>query len=270
MRQSRLPPDYSFASMMARADAAVSSTTPHCEPCSRVLDEVQEKIERLLRGIAPGAADPVLLDVGCWDGESSRRWGEATGAKRLLGVEVYEEQARLAEERGMEVARIDLEAERFPWPDGSVDVVVCNQVLEHLKNVWLPMSEIHRVLRPGGHAILSVPNLAALHNRVLLALGRQPTSIRVFGPHVRGYAFHEFCEFVERGGAFAIERRRAAGFYPLLSPWSKPLSVLWRAAGHTTIVLARKTGEQPVWSDYLGEAVEGGMQTFYGDPPAAE
>lgn len=253
--------------MMARADAA-GSPAPHCEPCSRVLDEVRDKIEALLRGIAPGAGEPVLLDVGCWDGESTRRWGEALGTRRLLGVEVYEEQARRAEQRGLEVARIDLEAGRFPWPDGSVDVVVCNQVLEHLKNIWLPIGEIHRVLRPGGHAILSVPNLAAFHNRVLLALGRQPTSIRVFGPHVRGYAYREFCELVERGGAFAIERRRAAGFYPLLSPWSRPLSALWRGAGHTTIVLARKTDMPPVWGEYLSDAVGGGMQTFYGEPPA--
>lgn len=253
-----------------KASAATAAPNAHCEPCSRVLDEVRDKIGGMLAGIVLAEPAPTLLDVGCWDGEFSHRCGAAIGAKRLLGVEVYEEQARRAEQSGLEVARIDLEAERFPWPDGSVDVVVCNQVLEHLKNIWLPMSEIHRVLRPGGHAILSVPNLASLHNRVLLAFGRQPTSIQVFGPHVRGYAFHEFCGFVERGGAFAIERRRAAGFYPLLSPWSRPLSALWRGAGHTTIVLARKTGEEPVWSDYLGEAVEGGMQTFYGSAPVAE
>lgn len=251
------------------ASGAPPSPNPHCEPCSRVLDEVRGKIEDMLVGIAPGGGEPVLLDVGCWDGEFSRRCGEAMGAKRLLGVEVYEEQALRAEGRGLEIARIDLEAERFPWPDGCVDVVICNQVLEHLKNIWLPMSEIHRVLRPGGHAILSVPNLASLHNRVLLALGRQPTSIQVFGPHVRAYTFHEFCRFVGAGGAFAIERRRGAGFYPLLSPWSRPLSALWRGASHTSIVLARKTGEDPVWTEYLDEAVEGGMQTFYGDAPSA-
>jgi SAM-dependent methyltransferase len=132
------------------------------------------------------------------------------------------------------------------------------------------MSEMHRVLRAGGHAVLSVPNLASLHNRVLLGIGRQPTSIRVFGPHVRGYAFGEFCDFVERDGAYAIERRRGVGFYPVPSPWSAPLSALWRGAGHTTIVLARKTGDKPVWVDYLGGEVEGGMQTFYAEAPGAE
>lgn len=232
--------------------------------CGSALLEVGRRIEGLLRGIAgAGGGAPTLLDVGCWDGGFTGRCGAALGAGRLLGVEVYEGPAAAAEARGIEVARIDLESERLPWPDGSVDVVVCNQVLEHLKNVWLPMSEMHRVLRPGGRAVLSVPNLASLHNRVLLALGRQPTSIRTFGPHVRGFAFREFCAFVERGGTYEIERRLSAGFHPLRAPLSRPLCALWPGAGHTTIVLARKTAARPPWLDYIESEVEGGMQTFY-------
>lgn len=232
--------------------------------CSQVLVEVSDEIERLLGGVAGERREPTLLDVGCWDGGLSRRCGAALGAQQILGVEVYEGPAAEAEESGMEVARIDLEAERLPWPDASVDVVVCNQVLEHLKNVWLPMTEMHRVLRPGGHAVLSVPNLASLHNRVLLAMGRQPTSIRVFGPHVRGYAFREFRDFVAQGGAYEVEQARTAGFYPLPARLSPPLSRLWPSAGHTTIVLARKTSARPPWLDYIEGEVEGGMQTFYG------
>jgi len=232
--------------------------------CNQALREVRASIERLLRGVGAAQRGPTLLDVGCWDGEFSSRCAAALGAERVLGVEVYEGPAAEAERRGLEVARIDLETGRLPWADGSVDVVVCNQVLEHLKNVWLPMTEMHRVLRPGGHAVLSVPNLASLHNRVLLALGRQPTSIRVFGPHVRGYAFREFRDLIERGGAYEIEDRLSAGFYPLPARWSRPFSKLWPAAGHTTIVLARKTAARPPWLDYISDEVEGGMQTFYG------
>jgi SAM-dependent methyltransferase len=249
--------------MSDTATAVPDPSDDRCELCSRVLVEVERKIEGLLRAV-PRTDEPRLLDVGCWDGEFTTRCAKAVGAKDVAGIEVYEGPARDSERRGIEVARIDLEAERFPWPDESCDVVVCNQVLEHLKNIWLPMSEIHRVLKMGGHAVLSVPNLASLHNRVLLGLGRQPTSIRVFGPHVRGYTFGEFCDFVERGGAYEIERRCGAGFYPLPSPWSAPLSALWRGASHTTVVLARKAKKEPVWAEYLAGKVDGGMQTFYG------
>jgi SAM-dependent methyltransferase len=239
------------------------SRRPSQSHCVGALEAVGDAIEHLLQGIATARRDPVLLDVGCWDGVTSRRWAQALGAGRALGIEVYEEQARSAEERGLEVARIDLESGRFPWEDESVDVLVCNQVLEHLKNVWLPMNEMHRVLRPGGHAVLSVPNLASLHNRVLLGLGRQPTSIRVFGPHVRGYAASEFRAFVERGGAYEVERWQTAGFYPFPAGGSGPLTRLWPSAGHTTIVLARKAGARGPWLDYIDGEVAGGMQTFY-------
>lgn len=232
--------------------------------CEGVLLEVGRRIEGLLERIATEHGEPTLLDVGCWDGEFSRRCATALGAARVLGVEVYEEQAARAQARGLGVARVDLESGRLPWQDESVDVVVCNQVLEHLKDIWLPMTEMHRVLRRGGHAILSVPNLASLHNRLLLGLGRQPTSIRVFGPHVRGYAFREFREFVSRGGAYEVERALSAGFYPLPARLSPPFSALWPSAGHTTIVLARKTAAPPPWRAYIDGAVEGGMQTFYG------
>lgn len=232
--------------------------------CSQVLVEVGDAIERLLGGVAGEHRSPTLLDVGCWDGELSARCGAALGAQRMLGVEVYEGPAAEAEAKGLEVARVDLEAGRFPWEDGSVDVVVCNQVLEHLKNIWLPLTEMHRVLRPGGHAVLSVPNLASLHNRVLLALGRQPTSIRVLGPHVRSYAFREFRDLIALGGAYQVERALTAGFYPLPARFSRPFSSLWTGAGHTTIVLARKTTTPPPWLAYIEGEVEGGMQTFYG------
>jgi SAM-dependent methyltransferase len=238
----------------------------HRQPrCEGVLLEVGGKIERLLRGIADERGAPTLLDVGCWDGAFSQRCGAALGAERILGVEVYPGPAAAAEQRGLEVARVDLETERLPWAEESADVLVCNQVLEHLKNVWLPMAEMHRVLRPGGHAVFSVPNLASLHNRALLALGRQPTSIRVFGPHVRGFALREFSAFLARDGAYEIERRLSAGFYPLRGPWSRPLSALWSGAGHTTIVLARKGAPAPPWLDYIADEVEGGMQTFYAE-----
>jgi len=236
--------------------------------CSRVLEEVEERIESMLEQLrGQRAQGSTLLDIGCWDGSRTVTRGRSLGANRLLGVEVYDGPAQEASERGIDVARIDLEAEPLPFPDGSVDVVVCNQVLEHLKNIWLPMSEMHRVLRVGGHALLSVPNLGSLHNRVLLAFGRQPTSIRVFGPHVRGYTLSEFSNLVERGGAYEIERTRGVGLYPIPSPWSRPLSTLWAGASHTFIVQARKASDHAMLEEYLGDQAVG-TQTYYAPSPS--
>ena len=234
------------------------------DSCSQVLHEVQNAIvDELARARARGFQAHRLLDVGCWDGTTTRRYADTLGCD-ACGIEVFEAQANEARARGIEVAGLDLERDPFPWPDGSLDVVVVNQVFEHLKNLWLPMSECWRVLRLGGLAVVSVPNLASLHNRVLLVLGRQPTSIRTFGPHVRGFTFGEFRSFVAAGGGFAIERARGVGFYPLPARASGPACALWPGASHTTLVVGRKArdGAAP-WTEHLRREREHGLQTHF-------
>jgi SAM-dependent methyltransferase len=48
-------------------------------------------------------------------------------------------------------------------PDESFHLVLCTQVLEHSDNPWLAAKEIRRILRPGGHAIISVPHVWFYH-----------------------------------------------------------------------------------------------------------
>lgn len=230
--------------------------------CSETLGEVHDAIAAGLAARAPRVSR--LLDVGCWDGAQTARYAQATGA-RPYGVELFAEPANRAEARGVEVVRLDLERDAFPFDDGLFDVVVVNQVLEHLKNVWLPMAEMYRVLRTGGLLVASVPNLASLHNRVLLALGAQPTSIRVRGPHVRGYAAGEFVDLLELGGVLRVERVEGVGFHPLPPRVARPLARAWSAASHTPVYYARKrTHATPdPWTAYRDAEARAGEQTSY-------
>jgi SAM-dependent methyltransferase len=72
----------------------------------------------------------------------------------------------LARQPGLQYIDADLESPRvslrldltlLPLADDSFDVVLCNHVLEHVPDDRKAMSEIHRVLRPGGWAILQAP-----------------------------------------------------------------------------------------------------------------
>ena len=205
-----------------------------------------------------------VLDVGCWDGATTARYRDILGGS-ARGVEIFRAQAERARSAGIDVASVDLEVGTLPWSDSSVDVIVANQVFEHLKNVWLPMSEIARVLAPGGVLIFSVPNLASLHNRVMLALGLQPSSIRTFGPHVRGYTYRQARAFVEHGGFLRIRRAVGVGFYPFPARAAMPLARLWVGASHTPVIVAERVareGTSPPWSAMQGD-VDVGAQTFY-------
>ena len=215
--------------------------------CSLVLEEVHRLILDLLRLIASTDKVPALLDIGCWDGSTTIEYARAVDGARTYGIEVFSDPASHAAQRGVSVAMMDLERERFPWLDQSMDLVVCNQVFEHLKNVWLPMSEIARVLRVGGHLLFSVPNLASLHNRALLAIGVQPTSIRTFGPHVRGFTLGQTKAFLCEGGVFRVRQISAAGFYPLPARWARAFAAAFPDAAHTSILWVQKTELRSEW-----------------------
>jgi SAM-dependent methyltransferase len=62
----------------------------------------------------------------------------------------------------------------LPFEDRSVDVVICTEVLEHLTLGSPLVAEISRVLKADGRAVISVPNIASIKNRVRLALGAMP------------------------------------------------------------------------------------------------
>jgi len=111
---------------------------------------------------------------------------------------------------------IDIESQRLPLEDGSVDVIIANQILEHTKNVFWILHQVSRVLKPGGSLILGVPNLAALHNRVLLCAGVQPSPIKTASAHVRGFTKGDVIRFMELcfPGGYSLEQFSGSNFYP--------------------------------------------------------
>jgi 2-polyprenyl-3-methyl-5-hydroxy-6-metoxy-1,4-benzoquinol methylase len=77
-------------------------------------------------------------------------------------------------ELDLRVAGCNIEVEPLPFPDGSFDAVILNEVLEHLRiNPVFTLRQARRVLRPGGTLLLSTPNLRSINGiRNLLLHGR--------------------------------------------------------------------------------------------------
>lgn len=107
---------------------------------------------------------------------------------------------------------INVECEPFPYEDGRFDVVMCAEVIEHL--TFCPsfmLSEIHRVLKPGGVLILTTPNAMRLicnyHSARELFHGRpfyDPYSgYGPYGRHNREFTPQEL-RFLVEGCGFAI------------------------------------------------------------------
>jgi SAM-dependent methyltransferase len=115
----------------------------------------------------------VLVDLGCGDGVFSAEVGRRAGAERIVGVEFVDSIADRARAQGVEVLVADL-GERLPIDDASVDVVHSNQVIEHLPRTDHFLSEVRRILKPDGYAVISTNNLASWHNIASLVMGWQP------------------------------------------------------------------------------------------------
>jgi SAM-dependent methyltransferase len=94
------------------------------------------------------------LDVGCGDG----RLSAALDAAELTVADVSRVALGRARARLPAAAVVELEPDSpFPLEDAYFDLVLCAETLEHVRDVQLLLSEIRRVLRPGGALALTTP-----------------------------------------------------------------------------------------------------------------
>jgi len=122
------------------------------------LDGEVRRTSVIVRLAAPQPGDSIL-DVGCGDGYLLSRLS-ARGIS-VSGVELAPARVRQAETRlaaaGIEADIRIGQAESLPFADGSFDLVVCSEVLEHLVDPAVAVGEIRRVLKPGGRLVITVP-----------------------------------------------------------------------------------------------------------------
>jgi len=217
-----------------------------------------------------------VFDLGCGHGTdllNVRLAGEKVCDKNrktariiLQGVENYPPYAEECRYAGIEIHSIDMEHDMIPADDASVDIMIANQVLEHTKEIFWIFSEASRVLKPGGIFITGVPNLASLHNRLLLLFGKQPTAQKSLSAHVRTFTYGDLKEFGEEGGFFRVVVSRGSNFYPFPPFISKPLSRLMPSMAWGLFVLFERSEKKDgVFLDRLfnGEVLE---TPFYGGP----
>lgn len=183
----------------------------------------------------------VLLDCGCCEGQTTLDVAKRVNPSRIYGIDIVEDALKKARQRGITTINTDLN-EEFPLSDDSIDVVFSNQVIEHLTNTLNFIREIHRVLRPGGYAVVGTENLASWVNIFALILGWQPFSSKLdvgnplsfsgekgVGPqlisqsaHWHGYGYgthnkvlaYESLQEIFYVNNFRIERVVGSGYFP--------------------------------------------------------
>jgi ubiquinone/menaquinone biosynthesis C-methylase UbiE len=180
-----------------------------------------------------------VLDIGCGDAGVPIAFAEA-GA-RAAGIEpqpssVQRGRVRV-EEHGVAVDLRQGVAESLPYPDGSFDLVLLDNVLEHVRDQARTLDEIRRVLRPNGLLYLVTPKPLSLYSLWndphydLAGLVLLPRRLQIW-----------YFEKVRGGGVGTYD----VGHIP--TRWR--LRRLLRAAGFQTVVKPRE-----LWIHYLRERI---------------
>lgn len=104
--------------------------------------------------------DARILDVGTSTGTNLRMLRDL-GYTNFIGLDFSPEAIRFCREKGLgEVKEGNIK--ELPFPDESFDLVLATDIIEHIDDDKKALSEIERVLRPGGHALFTVPAFNAL------------------------------------------------------------------------------------------------------------
>jgi SAM-dependent methyltransferase len=173
----------------------------------------------------PGEAR--VLDAGCGEGVIVQ---EYAGRLRIEGVDAN--------------YRSDLVREgsvtALPYADGTFDEVLCLDVLEHLTFPEQPaaVGELFRVLKPGGGALISVPNLAHLQSRVHVLLQGRLIRTAALAKHPGDRPVAEYLQLVRSCG-FEVESRR--GIFPTVPVLAAlvrrhPVSLQWLLTALTRLL----------------------------------
>jgi glycosyltransferase involved in cell wall biosynthesis/SAM-dependent methyltransferase len=167
-----------------------------------------------------------------------------------------------------DVDLFDAEKDRFPYPDAHFATVLCCELLEHLVEDPMHMlAEVNRVLRDGGHLVLTTPNIASLRAVAAVLQGYHPgffphyikphPSGVVDPRHSREYAPREVRQLLEDAG-FEVVRLETGPFLDQPRPefaWvARLLERSWLPAelrGEGIYALSRKTSpprhRHPAW-----------------------
>jgi SAM-dependent methyltransferase len=190
------------------------------------LTYVRKHLARLVRTIEitpPGAPSGRILEMGAYLHitpalKTVLGYGDVRGCYLGAAGRVDHRTARSesGEEFDCDIDLFDAEKDVYPYSDGSFSTIICCELLEHLAGDPMHMmAEINRVLKPGGHLVLSTPNICSARALQAVLLGYHPGFFSQYvlpgegesadPRHSREYAPREVYQMFEAAG-FAVER----------------------------------------------------------------
>lgn len=183
-----------------------------------------------------------VLDIGCYDGKITKKL--MNEGNEVIGIDISSEAVKLCKKLGLNVFQHDIENNKLPPSAGKFDLAIAGEIVEHVVDTDTFIKNIASALKPGGHLILSTPNLAGLGCRISLLLGQSPWMIETnFDPknagHLRYFTHQTLTKLLNLHGFKVIKSLSdSVGLGTEFTlPW---LADFIPEFGRTIIIMARK------------------------------
>jgi SAM-dependent methyltransferase len=248
------------------------------EGAAEYIREHRQRLQKTLEMIPPGGPDDSILEMGIYFQITPSLSGKL-GYGHVRGCyydatphsELRKEVSTDGREFQCVVDYFDAEKHRFPYDDETFSTVLCCELLEHLfADPMFMMSEINRILKTGGHLVLTTPNISSMRGISAVLNGYHPgffpSYIKPGGKHQdhprhnREYTTDDIHHLLECAG-FTVDRMETGEFHDdphpeyayirhILSEYNLPET----NRGDGIYALGRKTGpvanRWPAWLYY--------------------
>jgi ubiquinone biosynthesis O-methyltransferase len=112
-----------------------------------------------------------ILDIGCGSGFLAKEIREM-GAQKVVGIDISNEAIKEAAKVLDEAMVLDLQTEKLECQDNYFDIIIIAEILEHVLYPENILKEAKRLLKDGGHIVISTPNFLIFSNRVRMFFGK--------------------------------------------------------------------------------------------------
>ena len=166
---------------------------------------------------SPGVLETIILELGDGTGKKLLNLGGGSGQVskifESLGFDVYNIDL-IVEEENEHNRKLDLNKDKLPFSDNFFDVVVAQEIIEHLENPWNMLRVSKNALKPAGKLIISTPNILSFHSRVrFLFTGYFPWfTPSCFEYHVNPIPFWQL-DLIAKQTGLTIEKVQGNGEY---------------------------------------------------------
>jgi 2-polyprenyl-3-methyl-5-hydroxy-6-metoxy-1,4-benzoquinol methylase len=167
-----------------------------------------------------GAAKDVLrgrlLDAGCGDGTVAAALLPLPGVEQVVGIDLAEAAVRTARQRVPAAQFEVMSLDELRFADASFDAVLAIEVVEHILDVEQAFRELSRVIKPGGHLVITTTDFNWL-KQVLVAAFFFDKYFYPTNPHIRFFTHRTLRQELTKVGLAEV-RYRWNGSYAGIMP----------------------------------------------------